>query len=259
MRDELDIPPPGYRIGQRSSGVDPATRRLTLIAAAIGGALVVLVGVWSLVGGGSGGIPVIPAASGPMRVKPANPGGMQVAGVSDKILSGAKAGTAATLAPPPQTPDLAALQIPPAAHPATAAVKSAPLPAASATAFPEAAPLPPVPAANGLPLPPPAPPPLQLAAASAALPPPPNAGTGSATEVQLAAMSSEQGAMREWQRLQATWPNLFRSRHPLVEKVEVDGHTFWRLRTGGFADIAAATHFCATVRAKGSGCTIASF
>ncbi|MGH7104533.1 MAG: SPOR domain-containing protein, partial [Acetobacteraceae bacterium] len=167
----------------------------------------------------------------------------------DKILSGAKAGTAATLAPPPQTPDLAALQSPPAARPAAPA--AAP-PAAAATA-------PPALAANGLPLPPPLPPPLQLAAASVALPPPPNAGTGSATEVQLAAMSSEQGAMREWQRLQAVWPNLFNARQPLVEKVEVDGHTFWRLRTGGFADIAAATRFCATLRAKGSGCTIASF
>ncbi|MGH7049599.1 MAG: SPOR domain-containing protein [Acetobacteraceae bacterium] len=250
MRDELDIPPPGYRIGQRSGSADPATRRLTLIAAAIGGALVVLVGVWSLVGGSSGGIPVIPAPPGPMRVKPANPGGMQVAGVSDKILSGAKAGTAATLAPPPQTPDLAALRSPPASHPALSTAAAEPAAAAAR---------PPATAANGLPLPPPAPPPLQLAAASAALPPPPNAGTGSATEVQLAAMSSREGAMREWQRLQAAWPNLFNAREPLVEKVEVDNHTFWRLRTGGFADIAEATRFCATLRAKGSGCTIASF
>ncbi len=255
MRDELDIPPPGYRIGQRSGAADPATRRLTLIAAAIGGALVVLVGVWSLVGGGSGGIPVIPTPPGPMRVKPANPGGMQVAGVSDKILSGAKAGTAATLAPPPQTPDLAALQSPPAS-PTTLSTAAA-HPAATAAAAASAPP--PATAANGLPLPPPAPPPLQLAAASAALPPPPDAGTGAATEVQLAAMSSKQGAMREWQRLQAAWPNLFNARQPLVEKVEVDNHTFWRLRTGGFADIAAATRFCATLRAKGSGCTIASF
>ncbi|MGH7067164.1 MAG: SPOR domain-containing protein [Acetobacteraceae bacterium] len=248
MRDELEIPPPGYRIGRRPAGADPATRRLSLIAAAIGGALVVLVGVWSMVGGGGGGIPVVPAPPGPMRVKPANPGGMHVAGVSDRILSGTPAGTTATLAPPPQTPDLAALRSPPASHPVAPAAPPA-----------ETAAAPPAPATNRLPLPPPSPPPLQLAAASAAVPPPPAAGTGPATEVQLAAMSSEQGAMREWQRLQAALPNLFDARQPRVEKVDVDGHIFWRLRTGGFADIAEATRFCATVRAKGSGCTIAAF
>lgn len=258
MRDELEIPPPGYRIGRRPAGVDPATRRLSLIAAAIGGALVVLVGVWSMAGGGGSGIPVVPAPPGPMRVKPANPGGMHVAGVSDRILSGTSAGTTATLAPPPQTPDLTALRSPPASHPVSPAAP-AQSPAAPAASPAETAAATSAPATNRLPLPPPSPPPLQLAAASAAVPPAPAAGTGPATEVQLAAMSSEQGARREWQRLQSALPNLFDARQPLVEKVEVDGHTFWRLRTGGFADIAEATRFCATVRAKGSGCTIAAF
>ncbi|MGH7056702.1 MAG: SPOR domain-containing protein, partial [Acetobacteraceae bacterium] len=112
---------------------------------------------------------------------------------------------------------------------------------------------------NGLPLPPPAPPPLRLAAASVALPLPRGTGTGKATEVQLAAMSSESGATREWQTLQTALPGLFGHRQPLITKVEIDGHMFWRLRTGGFANIADATQFCATLRAKGRGCTIASF
>lgn len=256
MRDDMDIPTPGYRVGHRRAGIDPATRRLSLIAATIGGALVVLVGIWSMVGGGSAGVPLVPAPPGPMRVKPANPGGMQVAGASDKILGGSSGtSTTAALAPPPETPDLSALQNPPPAaapapvHPAVAVAAPAPAPVAAPTRI----------AANGLPLPPPAPPPLQLAAASAVVPPPADAGTGPATQVQLAALSSEQSALHAWQHLQTSFPALFGSRQPLVEKVQVDGHTFWRLRTGGFANIAEATHFCAAVRAAGSGCTIAAF
>lgn len=257
MRDDLEIPPPGYRVGRRPAGIDPATRRLSMIAASIGGALVVLVGIWSMVGGGSAGVPVVPPPAGPMRVKPANPGGMQVTGSAYRILgNGAAPTTQASLAPPPETPDLSALQSPPAPA-ATAAAPAAPhaAPARAAAATQAPAPHP----ADSLPLPPPSPPPLQLASASTVAPPPAGAGTGSATQVQLAAMNSEQGARREWQRLQAALPSLFDQRQPLVEKVEVDGHTFWRLRTGGFANVAAATEFCANVRAKGNGCTIAAF
>ncbi|MGH7120874.1 MAG: SPOR domain-containing protein [Acetobacteraceae bacterium] len=262
MRDDLEIPPPGYRVGRRPAGIDPATRRLSIIAASIGGALVILVGIWSIVGGGSGGVPVVPAPAGPMRVKPAHPGGMQVTGGAYRILgNGSATTTQATLAPPPETPDLSALQSPPAA--ASAAQPAAPPAAASARAAAatqaHARQTAARPAAASLPLPPAPPPPLQLAAASTAAPPPEGAGTGSATEVQLAAMNSEQGARREWQRLQGALPTLFDQRQPVVEKVEVDGHTFWRLRTGGFANVAAATEFCTSVRAKGNGCTIAAF
>lgn len=257
MRDDLEIPPPGYRIARRSVSIDPATRRLAAIAAGIGGALVVLVGVWSMAGSGSGSIPVIPSPPGPMRVKPAHPGGMTVQGASEGILGGgAGAGRAAALAPPPETPDLQALQAPASAAPAAAATPVS-LPSAVAAAAGAAHPA--APAGNGLPLPPPAPPPLQLAAVSGAAPPPAGAGTGTGTEVQLAAMNSEQGAIREWQQLQNSLPGLFEARQPLVSKVLVDGHTFWRLRTGGFANIAEATSFCAAVRAKGKGCAIAAF
>lgn len=254
MREDLEIPPPGYRIARRPAGVDPATRRLAFIASGIGGALVVLVGIWAVAGGGGGGIPVVPPPSGPMRVRPAHPGGMKVSGATDRILGGGGAGNATALAPPPEMPNLQALQSPKTAAPAPSAPGTNPSPAASAPA-PQAVPA----AENGLPLPPPAPPPLRLAAASAVVPPPPGAGTASGTEVQLAAMNSEQGAMREWQRLQTELPALFGSRQPLVSKVLVDGHSFWRLRTAGFANIAAATRFCAEVRAKGNGCAIAAF
>jgi SPOR domain len=260
VRDDLEIPPPGYRVARRPARVDPATRRLATIAAGIGGALVVLVGIWSMIGGSSTGIPVVPPPAGPMRVAPANPGGMKVAGANDRILGGGGAASdTAALAPPPETPNLQALQNPaPPAASASAPAAVAAVGAAHATK--DATPPPPVGATrNGLPLPPPAPPPVQFAAASTAPPPPAAIGTGTATQVQLAALNSEDAAMREWQGLQTEFPNLFDSRQPLVSKVDVDGHTFWRLRTGGFANVAEATSFCAAVRAKGKGCAIAAF
>jgi len=268
VRDDLEIPTPGYRVARRSAGLDPATKRLATIAAGIGGALVVLVGIWSMMGGGGTGVPVVPAPAGPMREKPANPGGMQVTGANESILGGSNASGRIALAPPPETPDLQALQSPPAAAKPAPAAKPVALtedgesvpPAGAAMGAAVATGAAPAPATiNGLPLPPPSPPPIQLATATAAAPPPAGAGTGIATEVQFAALSSKANALAEWTQLQAQLPELLGDRQPLVSQVQVDGHTFWRLRTGGFANIAQATSFCAAVRAKGQACDIASF
>src|SRR5579872_7515878 len=93
LSDDLDIPmpamTPAYRMAGRSPrAMDPATRRLAIFAGVIGGALIVLVGAWSFGGHRHAGVPVIEADSRPVRVKPANPGGMQVEGADEGILSG---------------------------------------------------------------------------------------------------------------------------------------------------------------------------
>ncbi|MBS0561704.1 MAG: SPOR domain-containing protein [Proteobacteria bacterium] len=256
MSDELDIPSPTYRVPRRSRGMDPGTRKLAIIAGCLGGALLLVIGGWSLMGRHGGPVPVIEADKSPLRVKPENPGGLQVGGTNDEILSDGAGTTTGKLAPGAETPDPQALKAPPP----VAAAPAPPQPAAPLTPTTPAAPLPVASA------PAPTRPAIAEHAVAPAKPPVaeraqaahPSAGKGN-TLVQLAALSSEEAAKQEWQRLEKRMPSLLDGRQPAVTKIERDGKTYWRLRTGGFADIAQATAFCEQVRAKGSGCSIASY
>ena len=296
---ELDIPPTGHRTRRRSSGLDRGTRRLAIIAGGIGGGLVLIVGAWSLSGHRTHAVPVLEAPNGPVRVKPDNPGGMQVTGADETILSGTSGKESEALAPPPEAPEPKALQAgreaeqpKPASPPPTA--KASPGP--SATAAPRVAPpgvlptkpvpLPPArtaaaarqlaattvsapkalssapsaaPLHSGLAQPAAAPTKPDAASRSPAVAAVPAPPAGRSNEVQLAALQSEEAAKSEWGRLAKRMPNLFNGRHPLVVRAEHDGHVYWRLRMGGFGDASQATQFCEHVRAEGSGCSVASF
>ncbi|MBV9757128.1 MAG: SPOR domain-containing protein [Alphaproteobacteria bacterium] len=242
---------------------DPGMRRLGIIAGGIGGALLLIVGAWSVSRGHSHGIPVVEAPGGPLRVKPENPGGMQVAGADDPILSGdANGKQPEALAPPPETPAPAALHAPHAEAPKPPPAASAPAHPIIGATTPATAPAPPqrpataeAPAA-GTPARPPTPhaPPAKLLAAAE-----PATHPAGRTEVQLAAVTSEEAAKTEWDRLARRMPELLGGHRPLVIRAEHDGHVVWRLRTGGFGDAGAAGVFCEHVRAKGGGCAIASF
>jgi hypothetical protein len=77
--------------------------------------------------------------------------------------------------------------------------------------------------------------------------------------VQLAAVASEDAARSEWAQLSKKMPDLLNGRKPTFQKVERDGHIFWRLRTAGFGDETQARSFCDRIRAKGAGCSVADF
>ena len=188
-------------------------------------------------------------------MKPANPGGLEIADGDESILSGAVIGHEA-MAPPPETPAPQVLK----AEEAKAA-QPVPTPGEDASVAQT------VSLAPGVP---PAPPPVTAApeqrapavaappAARTTAPVAASPSTGGA-QVQLAALSSEGAALSEWQRLAHKMPELLSSRRPAISRTEHDGRVFFRLRTGGFADIAQATSFCQHVREKGGGCSIASF
>ena len=244
MADRVILATESWRSQRRGTLIDPQIRRMALIA---GGAVVLValcVGGYTMMARRPHGVPVIEADSRPLRVKPDNPGGMQVVGAEEQIMGGSGTGSQAdAMAPAPESPEPQALRAQiqaarQAAPPPAAAIAPPPAPTIVAAA--------------------PAPPP------TVAKPPPPArmaspAPAGGGTEVQLAALESEQAAMNEWQHLAKRMPDLIGARRPTVLKAERDGKTFYRLRTGGFADTAQATAFCTQVKAKGGGCAIASF
>lgn len=241
---DLHIPHPAgtpLRSSYRAArpGADTGTRRLLLAAGGLGALLMAGMGTWAFVKRAPTVVPVIEADTRPLRVKPDNPGGMQVTGIEDAN-TGAKGMAPAAEVPAPQALraqlGTAAPPAPvtPAAPPATVAV---PAPAAAA----------PAPAPRAV-----SPVSASAAATRAAVP-------GSATLVQLAAVDNEAAAQAEWQRLAKRMPDLLGDRRALLQKAERDGKPIWRVRTGGFADVADATGFCTRVRAKGGHCSIASF
>lgn len=289
--EDLDIPmpamTPSYRVGvaRQKTAMDPGTRRLAIFAGGIGGALVLLVGIWSFTGHHQGGVPVIEPDSRPVRVKPANPGGMQIAGANDSLFSGDSDGKQ-VMAPPPEVPQPQALKaeekaaVATAAPPPPAKAEPAPAPAAASPAAPfdavkslrrteteshAAEPPKPVAAREARdarhPAPVPLTPPasrsdLGVAARPAVLP-----ATRSAhgVLVQLAALESEGAARTEWKRLERRYGSLLDGHAPSFTHTEHAGRTFWRVRTGGFTDVAQAVAFCHRVKAKGGGCAVASF
>ena len=254
MSDELSIPNPDYR-GNRTgrygagqtrhrAGMDPDTRRLMMFAGGVGAVLVVLIGLSALVGHHSEGIPVVTADSSPVRIKPANPGGLKIDGTENDVFSGGSDMANAKLAATSESPDTRALR------------------AAAAVPPPQAAPV-----ARTAVTPPPATRPAAVAATVPAASPaaaPPARPHIAAVEprpamVQLAALSSETAARDEWRALSKRMPGLLNGKQPILSHTEHDGHTFWRLRTSGFADVAQARTFCDHVRQKGGGCSVADF
>ena len=246
MSDDLSIPSPTYRQHRQRAGMEPGTKRLMIIAAGLGGTLLVVVGGWSVLGHRNSTVPVVQADDRPVRVKPDNPGGLQVAGANDDFLSGSTDTSTGKLAPPPEAPAPQALRAPP--------------PQPQTPPAPPAAPAAPVVAPAVVPTP--AKPPAKLPSVVEKHPAAPeNAAPVGAKGVliQLAAVRSEEAARSEWQRLSKRMPDLLAQHKLTLSKTERDGQALWRVRTGGFSDAAQAAQFCERVRAKGAGCAVAEF
>lgn len=244
----------------RRTGMDTGTKRLFMAAGVLGFVLVVGMAAWSLTGHRAAGIPVIEADVHPLRVKPDNPGGMTAIGATERIMSGAGADEIGDLAPPAEKPDPQALLAQRQVTVTRAPVDPAPVPVAPVPVAPT--PVTPVaaPGSNVAPAPDTQAPAARLAPLTAAPARPATPSSeASGTMVQIAAVDSERGATAEWQRLAKKMPDLLGDRRPVVQRAEFAGKAVWRIRTGGFADIAEATQFCTRMRAKGAGCSIANF
>lgn len=225
---DRDIPEYSYQARKRQS-VDPAMRRIVLAAGGISVAIIGVALVWSGVRPrmGFGPPPEITAPDTPLRVAPADPGGLTVPGANEPIMSGNTSSGPATLAPEAPQPDIQQLQ-------ATAQ------PAAPTTA-PATTPLVP-PTVSAIPSP-------------AA----PTVAPSAPAQVQLAATADAAGAHQIWAHLLAKYPPLLKGKTPVFIPAIVNGNNVWRLRVGGFADQQAARVFCADLTAKGAACTVVGF
>lgn len=280
MSDDLSIPSPTYRVPRhgRRAGMDPALQRLMIYAGGLIAAGVVIGGVSLLFNRHSGPVPVVQADPRPLRVKPENPGGMQIAGINaDGSADGNQGGK---LAPPPEAPDPSSLRAsgnssaqtetatarvaPPAVVTPRAASQSATPSAPAVTqqrtvtaapAAPKPAPAPAVHPATVAAMPVPVMPAAHAVAAPVAKAP----TSGKTASVQLAALSSEDAAKTEWQHLEHRMPDVLGGKAPTYSKVELGGRTYWRLRLPGFSDVAQAKAFCDRVRAKNASCSVADF
>lgn len=266
MSDDISIPSPGYYHHRRQAdGGDSGTVRLAVIAGGILAGLGLVLGGLTLLGHHRGPVPVIQADERPLRIKPENPGGLQVAGANSDIMSGGNDTRASKLAPPPETPDPQALraQAPPAPVPAppVAAAVPPPAPAPAVVAPAVVAPAAIVPAVSPPVVAPTvqAPPAPKPAAAVAPTKPEVHPAPHPKAIIQLAALESESAARAEWQALQKRIPEVLSGHQPSFSKTERAGKTYWRLRTSGFADVAQAKAACDKVRAKGSACSVAEF
>lgn len=289
---DLDIPDAnGWAKSPARVVADPAWRRrekprFRWLAWLGGLAAVSLIGAGALLllGGepaAPGEVPLITADPSPVRIRPDDPGGMQVPNLDKRVYDQLARGNQATqrpsqrvesLLPPPEAPR--PVPLPPPSLPAQqAALTDGPTeaerarepeqpaaPPAQASAPPVTAaappPAPPRPAASA----PPPPAPSQVAAASVPPPPPTPAPTPTQAgriQVQLAAVPSEQAATAEWNRLRRRMPELLGNQNLVVSRGEREGQPFWRVRTGAFEDNASARAFCERVKAAGGSCFVA--
>ncbi len=256
---------PSYRVRPSDDGGPPW--RLIAIGGGLAGALLVGAALaWGIsrMGGGARSVPLIEPDPRPFKVRPDDPGGLRVPN-QDELIFERNRGSApqggARLAPEPEAPRIDALRAQvaqPAPRPAAPATPNAaaPQPGASAAAPAGAPAARTAPAPGAAPQAAPAQPtaPAQTAAAPAARPTPAPGGT---IRVQLGALSSDEAARGEWDRLARRHADLLGAFRPQVVRFEREGQTpLFRLRTGGFADIAAANGFCEQARARSIPCTV---
>ena len=246
VSDDLTIPTPVYRGARRSRPQgDPVTRRTLMIAGVLGVSLAVILGASTLFHRHAREVPVVQADTRPIRVKPDNPGGLQVPSANNEVFSGGSDTDGSKLSAAPEVPNPAAMRAAP------------PQPATVTTVAPPVAVEPPkVPRTTRVETEPSHAAPARV---SADLHPAPAVAQARGVVVQLAALTSEDAAKTEWQHLSKRMPDLLGSHQPNYSRTDRDGHIFWRLRTAGFADAAQARSFCEQVHAKGGNCSVADF
>jgi hypothetical protein len=197
-------------------------------------------------GGGSTGaadVPLIRADERPTKLKPENPGGMEVPD-RDKLIYTQKRPTVEHLLPPPEKP------MPRPTAPSAAAASGSPQPplmtAAAGASNPGPQPQVQQPAGEL---------PTKAGSAAANAAKPVAAQQTGGARIQLASVRSEEAALQEWNRIRRANPDLLGSASANFVRADLgDKGVFYRLQTTPIAD---ADRVCGELKRRNIGCIIA--
>lgn len=197
-----------------------------------------------------GSVPLIRADDGPTKVKPAEPGGMNIpdqnvslynakpgGGPVEKLLPAAEQPMARPAAP-------TASATAPAGAPTAPAVTPAPptAPKLGQSAMKAPAKVAPKPAAAA------AVKPASLAAA----------GKGGPVQLQLGSLRSPEAAREDWARLKRENPDLLGKLTAVAVRTDLgDKGIYYRVLAGSFGDAAAAEKLCSELKRRNHGCILA--
>jgi cell division septation protein DedD len=262
-----------YESGRRRSG----RRRIVTLAVVlivVGGFTAI---VWNAYNqgrrsNGDGVVPLIEADNSPVKVKPEDPGGMNVPNqdklIYDRLGQNATPGVERLL-PPPEEP-VARPEPPHAAPPAPAESllsEAAPTPAPRAPvqssneieppSITPREPAAPAPSANKPAQSEKAEKPAKPPAEVASTPPAASAPASGGYRIQLAAVRSHDAAEKEWARLLKANKDLLGKLKLTVAQANLGARgTFYRVQGGPVGDRQAATDLCAKLKARNVSCII---
>jgi cell division septation protein DedD len=249
----------GLYADPRDEETDPPPRRILRIV----GALLIMTlfsgGLWfayvegarHMAGTSGGDIPLIRADTRPMKVKPAEPGGMPIPD-RDMLIYGQNRPIVEHLLPPPEQP--MALPAPPAPKPVVAASADAPPTPPPSTGAPSSGTAPAITQPEqSAGLPPANPHPAPSKPPEAASQP----GTAGGVRLQLGAVRSEGVAREEWARIKRSNPDLLGRLTAVAIRADLgDKGVYYRIQAGPVGDPATAERLCGELRQRHLACII---
>ncbi|HVM80687.1 MAG TPA: SPOR domain-containing protein [Stellaceae bacterium] len=208
--------------------------------------------------------PLIQADNQPVKVKPGDPGGMEIPNRDRLVFNQKGDSTAEHVLAPPEAPMPRPAPQPAATPPPPQTQSSAVPPPPAQAPAPPAAPAPsaitgapstPAPASPGEARATPAPSPPQQ---SAAVPPPaPTPTSGKGFRLQVASVKTEDGAKQEWERIRRQNTDLLGALSYKAERVDLgERGVFFRVQIGPIADGSEAERICGALRSRNVGCIL---
>jgi cell division septation protein DedD len=200
----------------------------------------------------SDAVPLIRADERPTKVKPEQPGGIEIPD-RDKLIYNPTRKVVEHLLPPPEKP------MPRPAPPPTPPVQTQSPPVSPAATPPASGTTEKLPAASQTTL-------LQQQAAAPPgnaaqappAPPKPAAAKTAGTRLQLGSLRSEDAARQEWERIKRKNTDLLGSLSATPIRADLgDKGVYYRIQTGPVADLAAAERICSELKQRSIGCIIA--